>query len=110
MLENVEKFLDSLESSLLSATFVRLTLGNYKGSDEHLQRIHARRVSTKKGDRLFVLYRYETRDTAKNYSVSDARKIIAKFFDTGFRSGHLFTTKEDLQLEIGRKGKSRLNA
>ncbi|MBV9240762.1 MAG: SAM-dependent methyltransferase [Acidobacteria bacterium] len=110
MLENVEKFLDSLETSLAEANFVRLTLGNYKGSDEHLQRIHARRVSTKKGDRLFVLYRYETRDTAKNYPVGDARKVIAKFLDAGFRSGHLFTTKQDLQLDIGRKGKSRLNA
>src|SRR5689334_14029020 len=109
MLENVEKFLDSLETSLAEGTFVRLTLGNYKGSDKHLQRIHARRVTTKKGDRLFVLHRYETRDVAKNYPVADARKMIAKMLDTGFRSGHLFTTKHDLQLDIGKKGKSRLN-
>ena len=67
MLENVERFLDSLEKSLADATFVRLTLGNYKGGEEHLQRLHARRVSTKKGDRIFVLYRYDTRDTAKNF-------------------------------------------
>ena len=110
MLENVEKFLDSLESSLADGTFVRFTLGNYKGSEEHLQRIHARPVSTKKGDRLFVLYRFETRDTAKNYPVSDARTLVGRFLDDGFHSGHLFTTKQDLQLDIGRKGKSRLNA
>jgi len=109
MLENVEKFLDSLETSLLNGTFVRLTLGNYKGIDEHLQRIHARPVKTKKGDRLFVLYRYETRDTAKNYPVNEARSLIAKLLDDGFRSGHLFTTEHDLQLDIGKKGKTRLN-
>jgi hypothetical protein len=109
MLENVEKFLDSLDASLADGTFVRLTLGNYKGSEEHLQRIHARRVATKKGDRLFVLYRYETRDTAKNYAISEVRVLIAKLFNTGFRSGHLFTTAHDLQLDIGKKGKSRLN-
>ena len=109
MLENVEKFLDSLESSLADGTFVRFTLGNYKGSEEHLQRIHARPVRTKKGDRLFVLFRYETRDTAKNYPVSEARGLVGQLFEDGFRSGHLFTTAHDIQLDIGRKGKSRLN-
>ncbi|HEY2846417.1 MAG TPA: SAM-dependent methyltransferase [Pyrinomonadaceae bacterium] len=109
MLENVEKFIDSLETSLLGGTFVRLTLGNYKGSEEHLQRIHARPVHTKKGDRLFVLYRYETRDTAKNYAVSEARQLVGHLFESGFRSGHLFTTEHDLQLDIGKKDRSRLN-
>ena len=110
MLENVEKFLDSLETSLADGTFVRFTLGNYKGSEEHLQRIHARPVKIKKGDRLFVLYRYDTRDTAKNYAVSEARSLVATLFEKGFRSGHLFTTQHDLQLEIGKRGKSRLNS
>ena len=109
MLENVEKFIDALQTSLADGTFVRLTLGNYKGSEEHLQRIHARRVATKKGDRLFVLYRYETRDTAKNYAIGETRQLAAKLFDDGFRGGHLFTTKYDLQLDIGKNGKSRLN-
>src|SRR5436305_7162284 len=98
MLENVEKFLDALDTSLSNGTFVRLTLGNYKGSEEHLQRIHARPVRTNKGDRLFVLYRYDTRDTAKNYAVAEVRDLIGKLFDEGFRSGHLFTTEQDLQL------------
>ncbi|MFL6374319.1 MAG: class I SAM-dependent methyltransferase [Pyrinomonadaceae bacterium] len=108
MLENVEKFLDSLQTSLADGTFVRLTLGNYKGSEEHLQRIHARRVTTKKGDRLFVLYRYETRDIAKNYPLGDSRGFVSKMLETGFYSGHLFTTAQDLQLDIGKKGKSHI--
>ena len=109
MLENVEKFVDSLETSLANGTFVRLTLGNYKGTEEHLQRIHARPVQTKKGDRLFVLYRYDTRDTAKNYPYSEVRKVVVNLLEGGFRSGHLFTTEHDLQLDIGKNGKSRLN-
>jgi len=109
MPDDVEKFLDSLHTSLAEAHFVRLTLGNYKGSDAHLQRVHARRISTKKGDRFFITYRYETRDTAKNYPVSEAREIVANLLDSGFRSGHLFTTERDLQLEISSKGKSRLS-
>src|SRR4051794_15899501 len=109
MLENVEKFLDSVDTSLADGTFVRLTLANYKGTEERLQRVQARRLTTKKGDRLFVLYRYETRDTAKNYPLSGSRELILKLLDTGFQSAHLFTTTQDLQLEIGNKGRSRLN-
>jgi SAM-dependent methyltransferase len=110
MLENVEKFLDSFQTSLADGTFVRLTLANYKGTEERLQRVQARRVTTKKGDRLFVLYRYETRDTAKNYALSDSRELILKMIESGFRTAHLFTTAQDLQLEMGKKGKSRLNS
>ncbi|NJM52155.1 MAG: hypothetical protein HC846_01445 [Blastocatellia bacterium] len=53
MVENVEKFISELSKSLHEATFVKLTLGNYKGSDEHLQKILVRPVETKKGAKLF---------------------------------------------------------
>ena len=72
MVENVEKFLNELVKSLSAGTFVKMTLGNYKGSEAHLQKIHVRLIETKKGTRLFFLYRYDTRDTAKNFD-----------FDTG---------------------------
>jgi SAM-dependent methyltransferase len=110
VLENVSQFLDSLRASLADGTFVRLTLGNYKGADEHLQKIHVRRVTTKRGDRLFFLYRYETRDTAKNYASEEGVELIGRLLDSDFRNAHLFTTGQDLQLDIGKKGKSRLNA
>ena len=109
MSETIDKFIDALASSLKNHTFVKLTLGNYKGADEHLQKILVRLVSTKKGTRLFFLYRSETRDTAKNYDLETGVALIAESLDTGFKSGHLFTTENDYQLDIGKKNKSRLN-
>lgn len=109
MLENTRKFIDELAASLRDGTFVKLTLGNYKGPDEHLQKLLIRLVHTKKGMRLFFLYRGDTRDTAKNYEFATGQNLIAKALDGDFFSGHLFTTSNDLQLEIGKKGKSRLN-
>src|ERR1035437_760891 len=110
MLENVSKFLHEFAESLKNGTFVKMTLGNYKGSDEHRQKIHVRPIDTKRGSRLFFLYRYDTRDPAKNYAADEARTLLESLFDGEFFSGHLFTTKTDLQLEIGRKNRSRLNA
>jgi SAM-dependent methyltransferase len=109
MLENSEEFVNRLSQSLTSGTFVKLTLGNYKGGDTQLQKIFVRLVTTKKGTRLFFLYRGATRDTAKNYDIDTGIALIAEALDGQFFSGHLFTTENDLQLEIGKKSKSRLN-
>jgi Methyltransferase domain len=109
MLDTVERFLDELARSMSDGTFVKMTLGNYKGGDEHLQKIHVRQIMVKGRPRLFFLYRHNTRDTAKNYEFGEGRDVIAKMLDGEFYSGHLFTTNKDLQLEIGKKGRSRLN-
>jgi SAM-dependent methyltransferase len=108
-LENIEKFIDSLSKSLEDQTFIKFTLGNYRGSDEHLQKILVRLIETKRGTRLFILYRYDTRDTAKNFDFGEGLEILKSLLTKGFHSGHLFTTENDFQLDIGKKGKSRLN-
>ncbi len=107
--ENIEKFIGEFTKSLHEETFVKMTLGNYKGADAHLQKILVRLVKTKKGTRLFFLYRHDTRDTVKNYDFNEGLKIIKRVLGADFFSGHLFTTENDFQLDVGKKGKSRLN-
>ena len=108
MHENIDKFIDSLAKSLSRETFIKLTLGNYKGADKHLQKIQVRPIKTKKGPRLYFLYRSDTRDTAKNFSLDEAIKIVNELLGTEFFGAHLFSTENDLQLDIGKRG-SRLN-
>ena len=108
-IENLEKFISEFAKSLHTETFVKMTLGNYKGSDEHLQKILVRLVETKRGTRLFFLYRYNTRDTAKNYDFNEGIAKLREIIGSEFFSGHLFTTENDFQLDIGKKNKSRLN-
>ncbi len=110
MSENVSSFVAALEKSLADGTFVKLTLGNYKGPETHLQKLLVRPISTKKGNRLYFLYRGATRDTAKNFDPQTGVALVGDALDNGFRSGHLFTTTNDFQLEIGKKGRSRLNS
>lgn len=109
MKENVDKFVAEFAKSLSGGTFVKITLGNYKGADEHLQKILVRLVKTKRGQRLFFLYRGDTRDTAKNFDFDTGVALVAEALDGQFFSGHLFTIVNDFQLEVGKKGKSRLN-
>ncbi len=108
MTENIEKFLAGFAAAVDGGTFVKLTLGNYKGSDLHLQKINVRLIKTNKGVRLFFLYRHDSRDIAKNYTIQTGQALIGQLLGTEFFSGHLFTTQNDFQLDIGRKN-SRLN-
>lgn len=107
--ENIEKFIDEFTKSLHAETFVKMTLGNYKGTDEHLQKLLVRLINTKQGIRLFFLYRYNTRDTVKNYGFKKGVKILRNILGIEFFAGHLFTTENNFQLDIGKRGRSRLN-
>jgi hypothetical protein len=109
MLENVQKFIAEFDGALKDQTFVKMTLGNYKGADEHLQKILVRLIKTKKGTRLSFQFRYTTRDIVKNYDFDEGVALIDEFLENGFVSAHLFTTSNDHQLSIGKKSKSRLN-
>ena len=105
-IENVEKFIAEFARSLNEETFVKMSLGNYKGTDEHLQKLLLRLIETRKGKRLFFLYRYDTRDTAKNHDYEEAVKILRATLSKDFFSGHLFTTENDFQLDIGNRAQA----
>lgn len=107
--ENIEKFVSALETSLGEKTFVKMTMGNYRGSDPHLQKLLVRLVETKKGVKFFFRYRYNTRDIVKNHPFDEGIGIIRDLLGKEFFNGHLFTTKNDLHLDTGKKGKGRLN-
>lgn len=108
MNEKLENFIEELRKSLAAQTFVKMTLGNYKGSEEHLQKVLVRLIEMKKGTRLFLQYRYDNRDAVKNFDFDEGVELIRNYLETGFHAGHLFTTEHDFQLEVGKKG-TRLN-
>lgn len=106
--ETVEIFITEFAKSLENETFVKMTLSKYKGADAHLQRILIRLVEIRRGARLFFLYRYDMRDTAKNYEFSEGVELIRDLLGKQFFGAHLFTTNNDFQLDIGKKN-ARLN-
>ena len=101
--ETINKFIAALADSIAAGTFVKLSLANYKGTDEHLQKITVRPVETKKGSRILFQYRGKTSDQAKNFDPSRALEQVKYQLHTGFRSGHLFTTDSDLQIIVGKR-------
>ena len=103
MNENVDRFIESFRESLARGTFIKLTLGNYKGAGAHLQKIQVRLIETKKGNRLYFLYRGDSSDTAKNFAFDESVDLVRKLLGTDFYGAHLFTRENDSQLDIGKR-------
>ena len=103
-----EQFFAALDESLAGGRFVKLTLSKYRGREAGLMNVYIRPVTLKGGERLSFLQRYRTRDAVKNHTHEDGARLVRELLGAGFASAHLFTTAEDLRLEISRKGESRL--
>ncbi|NII85578.1 MULTISPECIES: class I SAM-dependent methyltransferase [unclassified Pedobacter] len=105
VLEYIKQFTAVLKESVDAATFVKVSLGNYKGEEEALKQILIRKVVIKREDKLAFTYRYKTRDVVKNYTVDEAINLISDYLNKGFKIGTLFTTEKDLILEELNNGK-----
>ena len=107
--ENISNFIKSFKEAIEKRIFVKATLGNYRGSDSHLQKLILRPIETKKGLRISVIERTRKRDTARTETNQSTIEMLANVLGKDFFSGHLFTTKHDFQLSVGKKGRARLN-
>jgi len=103
--EYISQFITALTESLGASTFVKVSLGNYRGKEEALKQILIRKVVIKREDKLAFTYRYKTRDVVKNYAINEAISLISDHLEKGFKIGTLFTTEKDLILEELNNGK-----
>jgi SAM-dependent methyltransferase len=102
------RFFDALDESLAGGSFVRLTLSKYRGREEGLKNVYVREVALKGGARLSFLYRRQTRDEVRNHTHAEGARLVRELLGPEFASAHLFTSAEDLRLDVSRKGGARL--
>lgn len=101
-------FFSLLTSSLSDGTFVKMTLGKYRGKEPELGQIYLKRVAVKGDNVLSFVYHYRTRDVTKNVPIPAALQLIGQLLGTEFKSGHLFTAAGDASIEFSKKGKALL--
>ena len=94
-----EQFILLLSESITDHSFIKLSLGNYKGSEEGLKNIYIKRVMIKREEKLNFIYRYKTRDITKNFTIDEGIKLIKENVENGFKVATLFTNDFDLILE-----------
>lgn len=104
-----EHYITLLKQSLADNTFIKLSLGNYKGSIEQLKNCYIKKIQIKQDDKLSFTYRYQTKDIVKNYSIEEGIILINDFIEKGeFRHSTLFTLEFDAVFEYMNKDKTTL--
>lgn len=97
--EHLATFIKAFSESLQDNSFVKISLGNYKGTEEQLKNIYIKRVLIKKEEKLSFTYRYKTRDIVKNFSLSEGISSVENALQEGFNIATLFTSRFDLIIE-----------
>jgi len=103
-------FRDRLVESLNTAEMVKLLLSKYRGADKELQRIVIRPINLRNEAAFSFVYSYKTRDITKNFNQEECLSIIEKLLTADFKSAHLLTAHEEVQLDISKKGKAAIHS
>jgi hypothetical protein len=106
--EGIARFIAALDASLREGTFVKLTLGKYRGSEAGLANIYVRPVTIKSAAQLSFLTRHKTKDVVKNFGVDEGLRRVEALLGASFLSGHLFTTRQDTRIEFNRRREARM--
>ena len=93
------EFISALDISLSDGSFIKLSLGHYKGAEADLKNIYARKVTIQSDEKLSLTYHYKTRDIVKNFTLQDGVAFIAECLQKDFYTGNLFTSNFDLAFE-----------
>jgi SAM-dependent methyltransferase len=104
-----EQYIALLNKSVVNNTFVKASLGNYKGSIEQLKNCYIKKIQIKQEDKLSFTYRYQTKDIVKNFSIEEGIILINDFIENGeFKHSSLFTLDFDVVFECINKDKTIL--
>ncbi len=98
------EFKQFLNESIGSGTFVKLSLGNYKGNDKALKNLYVRAVKIKRADMLSFNFRYQTRDIFKNHTIVEGINLVENLLSNDFRIATLFTVDKEIIIEHDNKG------
>lgn len=108
-MNHIEELFNLLKASLKENSFVKLSLGNYKGSIEALKNCYVKKTLIKQEDKFSFTYRYQTRDIVKNYCLEEGIDKLYEFVSNGeFRHLTLFTLNNDIVFEYLNKDKTTL--
>jgi len=104
-----EEFLNGLQQLILDKKLIKISLGNYKGVEANLKSVYIKPVLIKQQLVLSFVYRYQTKDITKNYSVDEAKKELEHLSGfKGFRLVNFQLLTENLIFQMNKKGEWRL--
>lgn len=101
----VSSFIEKLKQSVAQESFIKLSLGNYQGSESGLKQIYVKLVYIKRELHLSFTFRYNTKDITKNFMVEAGLSQVADYLNVGdFKVATLFTEDANMVCQMNKKG------
>ncbi len=101
-----QDFIAQVGQSLQDNSFIKLSLGNYRGTEAELKNIYVKPVLIKQQAKLSFVSRYQRRDVTKNYTVAEGLELLEELLrEDNFGAGMLFTEKKNLSFQLQKNGK-----
>lgn len=98
--EKKQDFVTAFDQSLQNDTFVKLSLGNYKGAEENLKNIYIKKTLIKREEKFSFTYRFKTKDIVKNFSRAETLAYVQNALAADFHVATLQTITFDLHFEL----------
>ncbi len=103
-----DAFLSAVEAAIAEGTFVRLTLGKYRGSGD-VKKAVATVVTLKGVPHLNVVTSMSRRDLTENFKTGEAIARLRALIGLQFLNATLFTTGKDVTLTFNNKGDAQIS-
>ncbi|HFC00638.1 MAG TPA: SAM-dependent methyltransferase [Phaeodactylibacter sp.] len=100
-------FIKKIEETVANDTFVRLTLSKNADRTASLKKVLVKLALIKKELQFSFVFRHETNDITKNFSIKNGLEELEKKIGNDFWIANLFTTERDFVLEKNKKGRIR---
>lgn len=98
-------FFDSIRESIQKEEFIKISLGDYNGTELYLKNVYIKPVIIKREKKLSFVFRYKTQDITQNFDISTGVVEIHGLLQVeGFRVATLFTETENLMCQCNKQG------
>lgn len=104
-MDHYASFFDNLRQSIQREEFIKISLGDYNGTELYLKNVYIKPVIIKREKKLSFVFRYKTQDITQNFEMETAIMEIQGLLKVeGFRIATLFTETDNLICQCNRRG------
>ncbi len=102
------QFIQNFSAAFQELTLLEIKLSNKRDKNSDLRMVLGKLVKLKKGTHLNLVYRHDTKDITKNYSLDESLPILKKLLQKQFLQGELYTSSHRYYLHCYRNEKCHL--
>lgn len=104
-MDNYASFFDKVRGAIQQEVFIKISLGDYNGTELYLKNVYIKPVVIKREKKLSFVFRYKTQDITQNFEIATGIMEIQGLLQVeGFRVATLFTEAENLVCQLSKKG------